>query len=185
MDEIFFNDIIDKFPNEKLINFTNQINLHYKKYLIKNDTFYIYNKNNNNFSKFYKHIISSNRFKHQIKLFNLNVFCIVLINKRLNNIYFITGKNYINCLNLSLCFFCFKGFFLLSWVLVLVLVPGLLLQGCARLYLSFNTFCFYHLCVCSFCLCCFLYTFWLVLRTRINTGGFVLLLFCSLWLIVR
>ena len=29
MDEIFFNDIIDKFPNEKLINFTNQINFQY------------------------------------------------------------------------------------------------------------------------------------------------------------
>ena len=92
MDERIFNDIIDKFPNEKLINFTNQINFHYKKYKIKNDTLYIYNKNNDNFSKFYKNVISSNRFKHQIKLFNLNVFCIVLINKRLNNIYFITGK---------------------------------------------------------------------------------------------
>ena len=42
MDEIIFNDIIDKFPNEKLINFTNQINFHYKKYKIKNDTLYIY-----------------------------------------------------------------------------------------------------------------------------------------------
>ena len=102
MDEIIFNDIIDKFPNEKLINFTNQINFHYKKYQITNDTLYIYNKNNDNFSKFYKNVISRNRFKHQIKLFNLNVFCIVLINKRLNNIYFITGKNYINCLNLSM-----------------------------------------------------------------------------------
>ena len=105
MDEIIFNDIIDKFPNEKIINFTNQINFNYTKYKITNDTIYIYNKNNDNFSKFYKNVISSNRFKHQIKLFNLNVFCIVLINKRLNNIYFITGKNYINCLNLSLCFF--------------------------------------------------------------------------------
>ena len=92
MDEIFLNDIIDKFPNEKLINFTNQINFHYKKYKITNDTLYIYNKNNDNFSKLYKNVISSNRFKHQVKLLNLNVFCIVLINKRLNHIYFITGK---------------------------------------------------------------------------------------------
>ena len=35
MDEIFFNDIIDKFPNEKLINFTNQINFHYKNIKLK------------------------------------------------------------------------------------------------------------------------------------------------------
>ena len=69
MDEIIFNDIIDKFPNEKLINFTNQINFNYTKYKITNDTLYIYNKNNDNFSKFYKNVISSNRFKHQIKLF--------------------------------------------------------------------------------------------------------------------
>ena len=102
MDEIIFNDILDKFPNEKLINYTNQINFHYKKYKITNDTMFIYNRHSDRFSKFYKNIISSNRFKHQIKLFNLNVFCIILINKRLNNIYFITGKKHINCLNLSL-----------------------------------------------------------------------------------